>query len=232
MKNILPFLCLLLVGTAAAQTQATNKPLMLVATAALQGLYSRTALIVVPAGKHHLGFIVNRATPVKLAGLFPQHAPSAKLLDPVHFGGPDMADTLFAVVRGNPGADALPLFSDLYLATSSAAIARVIEHSRGDARFFAGFVAWEAGVLQQEIAKGHWYVTDADAALFFRRDTSRIWEELVERLGAAQTAAAASSAVSLARARNSRSAARMNAGRSAGPRDVTRLPSTTASLSW
>lgn len=222
-------LALLLAFASAAPAQPTDKPLLLVATPAMHGLYSRTALIVVPAGKHHLGFIVNRATAVRVASVLPEHAASAKVVDPVHFGGPDMADTLFAVVRGNPGADALPLFGELYLAASAAALVRVIERSPADARFFAGFVAWEQGELRKELASGNWYVADADAALFFRQDTSRLWEELVERLGSAQTAAAANSPAS--RARSSVSAARMKAGRSAGPREVTRLPSTTTSLS-
>jgi len=198
MKSVVLVFFLLFTG-AAAQAQPTDKPLMLVARPAMQGLYSRTALIVVPAGKYHLGFIVNRATAVRVASVLPEHAASAKVLDPVHFGGPDMADTLFAVVRGNPDADALPLFGDLYLATSSAALVRVIEQSPADARFFAGFVAWEEGELQKEISSGRWYLTDADAALFFRRDTSRLWEELVERLESAQTAAAANPAASRAR---------------------------------
>jgi putative transcriptional regulator len=229
-RNVLLAFLLACCG-AAARAQPTDKPLMLVAAPAMQGLYSHTALIVVPAGKHHLGFIVNRATAVRLAAVLPQHAASAKVLDPVHFGGPDMADTLFAVVRGNPGADALPLFGGLYLASSAAALARVMEQSPADARYFAGFVAWEEGDLQKELSSGNWYVTDADAALFFQRDTSRLWEELVERLGSAQTAAAASSAASLARARSNRSTACMKAGRSAGRREVTRLPSATTALS-
>jgi putative transcriptional regulator len=176
MRRVVLLFFLLVSG--AAQAQPAGKPLMLVATPAMQGLYSRSAMIVVPAGKHHLGFIVNRATAVELA------------TGPVHFGGPDMTDTLFAVVRGNPGADALPLFADLYLATSAAALAHVMEQNAGDARFFAGFVAWEEGELQKEISGGNWYVTEADAALFFQRDTSGLWEELVKRLGSAQTAAA------------------------------------------
>jgi putative transcriptional regulator len=201
MRSVLfAFLLACAIGTPA---QPADKPLMLVATPAMQGLYSRTALIVVPAGKHHLGFIVNRATAVRVASVLPENAASAKVVDPVHFGGPDMADTLFAVVRGNPGGDALPLFGDLYLATSAGTLGRVIERSPADARFFAGFVAWEQGELQKELASGNWYVADADAALFFRQDTSHLWEELVERLGSERTAAAAhaSGGVALAASR-------------------------------
>ncbi len=181
---------LLLAFAAAAPAQPADKPLMLVATPAMQGLYSRTALIVVPAGKHHLGFIVNRATSVRVGWVLPEHAASAEGLDPVHFGGPDMADTLFAVVRGNPGGEALPLLADVYLATSAETLARVVEQGGAEARFFAGFVAWEAGELQSQLASGNWYVADADAELFFRRDTSHLWEDLVERLGSAQAATA------------------------------------------
>lgn len=181
MRSVL-FACLLAFA-GAAPAQPTDKPLMLVATPAMQGLYSRAALIVVPAGKHHLGFIVNRATAVRVASTLPENAASAKVVDPVHFGGPDMTDTLFAVVRGNPGADALPLFGELYLAASAGALGRVIERSPADARFFAGFIAWEQGELQRELASGNWYVTDADPGLFFRQDTSRLWEELVAAVG-------------------------------------------------
>ena len=44
---------------------------MKVTSPALQGLYRQSAVFAVPAGDRHLGFIVNRATDVKLATLFP-----------------------------------------------------------------------------------------------------------------------------------------------------------------
>jgi putative transcriptional regulator len=181
MKRILLWLSLA-IAAAAAQAQTTGKPLMLVASPALQGLYSRTTLIAIPAGERHVGFIVNRPTKLSLATLFPSHAPSAKVVDPVHFGGPEMADALFAVVRRNPGADAVPLFGGLYLVASAEAVDRVIEQTPADARFFAGFVGWQPGELEKEIDAGYWHVMDPDSALFFRPDTTRLWEDLIERL--------------------------------------------------
>jgi putative transcriptional regulator len=141
------------------------------------------ALIAVPAGERHLGFIVNRATDVKLATLFPEHAPSAKVADPVYFGGPEMVDALFAVVRHNPGPDAVRLFGELFVVSSSKAIDRVIEQTPNDARYFAGFVGWQPGELAKEIDAGYWYVTDPDPTLFFRHDTGALWQELIQRLG-------------------------------------------------
>jgi putative transcriptional regulator len=181
MKRILALVFLLFVAGVAQAQDA--KPRMLVASPALQGLYSHTALIVVPAGEGHVGFILNRATDLKLATLFPEHAPSAKVADPVYFGGPEMLEALFAVVRRDPGAGGVQLFGDLYLVTRSDAVERVIEQTPNDARYFAGFVGWQPGELASEIEAGYWYVADADAELFFRHDTGRLWEELSKRLG-------------------------------------------------
>lgn len=180
MKRILALVLLLAAGLAQAQSA---KPLTLVASPALQGLYSHTTLIVVPAGESHLGFIVNRATDVKLATLFPEHAPSAKVADPVYFGGPEMVDAIYAVVRHDPGVGGLRLFGDLYLVAGSDAVDRVIEQTPNDARYFAGFVGWKPGELAKEIEAGYWYVADADPTLFFRHDPARLWDELSKRLG-------------------------------------------------
>jgi putative transcriptional regulator len=184
MKRVLAFAYLLAFLLAAGLAQAqTAKPLLLVASPALEGLYSRTTLVVVPAGEAHLGFIVNRATDVKLAALFPQHAPSAKVADPVYFGGPEMTNAVFAVVRRDSGAGGVRLFGDLLVVSAADAVDRVIEEMPNDARYFAGFVGWQPGELAKEIEAGYWHVAEPDAALFFRRDTARLWDELIERLG-------------------------------------------------
>ena len=173
--------CLAALG--AAQAQQAGKPLLLVASPDLQGLYTQTTLVAVPVGDKHLGFILNRATPYKLAALFPSHGPSAKVADPVYFGGPEMVDAIFAVVRRNPGAASLPLFDGVFVAGNSEIVDQIIEKTPNDARYFAGFVGWQPGELAKEIEAGWWYVADPDPGLFFRPDTSGLWEELVKRLG-------------------------------------------------
>ena len=131
----------------------------------------------------HIGFIVNRSTEVRLAALFPGHAPSAKVPDPVYFGGPESPNAIFAVVRREAGKDALPLFDGLCVVANADAVDRVIEQTPEAARFFAGFVVWQPGELAAEIEAGYWYFTGADATLFFRDDTQGLWREVVERLG-------------------------------------------------
>ena len=173
---------LMLVAACAARAQDLERPLILVAAPDLQGLYSRTALLVVPVRGEHVGFILNRATDLKLATLFPGHAPSSKVADPVYFGGPEMVEAIFAVVRRDPGEPSLHLFGELFVTGNARAVDRIIEQTPNDARYFAGFVGWQPGELAKELAAGYWYAAEPDAALLFRKDTGAMWDELVKRL--------------------------------------------------
>jgi putative transcriptional regulator len=181
-KTLLAYL-LILFAAFAARAEELEKPLLLVASPALQGPYSRTALLVFPMRGQHAGFILNRSTDVKLASVFPEHAPSAKVADPIFFGGPEMMDSLFALVRNNPGEGAVQVLGDLYVTAEAATVDRIIETTPNDARYFAGFVGWRPGELAKEIEAGYWYVQDFDQAQAFRDDTGKMWEDLVERLG-------------------------------------------------
>lgn len=174
--------CLALLAACGARAQDLSQPHLLVAKPELQGLYGRTALLVVPMDGQHIGFILNRATNVTLAKLFPEHSASAKVVDPIYFGGPEMAGAIFAVVRSDPGQPSVPLFGGLFVAATAQAVDRIIEQTPNEARYFAGFVGWRPGELAKEIAAGYWYVTDADAAVVFRDDTDTMWEDLVQRL--------------------------------------------------
>jgi putative transcriptional regulator len=182
MRKTLAFL-LLLFAACAARAADLDKPLLLVASPALQGAYSHTALIVFPMRGQHAGFILNRSTDVKLGTVFPDHAPSAKVIEPIFFGGPEMMDSLFAVVRKNPGAGAVQVLGDLFVTAEAETVDRIIEHTPNDARYFAGFVGWQPGELAKEIEAGYWYVDDLDTAQVFRQDSGTMWEELVKRLG-------------------------------------------------
>jgi putative transcriptional regulator len=174
---------LLLLAACAARAQDLERPLLLVASPSLQGAYSKTALLVFSLRGQHAGFILNRSTDVKLASVFPEHEPSAKVADPIYFGGPEMIDSLFAMVRSNPGSGSVEVLSDLFVTAEAETLDRIIEQTPNDARYFAGFVGWKPGELAKEIEAGYWYVDQCDVAQVFRKDSGRMWEELVERLG-------------------------------------------------
>ncbi len=184
--------CLLLAvaafaGTAPARAvEPADEPVILVAKPALRDrLYGATILIARPLGNgQHIGFIVNRPTPVKLGTLFPNHGPSQKVADPVYLGGPVNVETVFALVQRKDSSDsrAMRLTPDLYLVVDRDLVDRVIEVEADRARFYAGVVLWAPGELNAEIERGFWYVDDADVSLVLRKSTAGMWEELVKRL--------------------------------------------------
>ena len=161
-------------------------PLLLAAVPDLDGPYRRTALIAAPIGDKHIGFILNRASDVKLAALFPDQPSSAKVADPVYIGGPEMAGALFAVVPSHPGGMAMQLFGDIHVTGSSENLLKLASQPAAEVRFFAGFVGWMPGEREQELEDDCWLVAEPDTALLFRRDTATMWEELVKKAKAIQ----------------------------------------------
>jgi len=169
-------------AAALAQDVKANDAFLLVATAALNNSsYRRTVILSVPIdGDRHFGIIVNRPSKRTLAVLFPGHAPSKKVTEPVFFGGPMSQRAIFALVRRaeTPGRGALRVMDGLFLAITSNTVDRIIEQMPRQARFYAGDVIWRPGELNDELGNGYWHVMDADPDLLFRKDTQALWDEL------------------------------------------------------
>jgi putative transcriptional regulator len=173
-----------LASVPAARAADLAGPVMLVAKPEMREFYGRTVLFAKPlANGQHVGFIINRPTPVTLGKLFPEHGPSQKVVDPVFLGGPVYTNTLFAVVHrdSNPGGRSVALADGMYLASDSTTVDHIIEHDAAHARFIAGLVAWQPGELEHEVKSGYWFVIDAEVDLVFRKSTDGMWEELVRR---------------------------------------------------
>jgi putative transcriptional regulator len=165
-------------GSALAQEDA----MLLVAHPAFRDLeYRQTVLIAAPAPNGgHVGVILNRPTRRSLGSLFPEHEPSKKVLEPVFYGGPFSRGALVALVKADspPGAGAVLLMKNLYLAFRANTIDQVIEATPNEARYFVGYVGWRPGELKGEIDRGLWSVQNADLHTIFRKETESLWEEL------------------------------------------------------
>ena len=161
-----------------------GRPLILVAKPELRDpLYGAAVLVVAPLGAgQHVGFIVNRPTKTTLGKLFPEHAPSQKIVDPVYLGGPVEPALIFALVQRatNPGGNSIEIMPGLYAAYEAAVVDKIIESDPEHARFVAGLVAWRPGELEAEIDLGAWLVLEGDAELVMRKPEG-LWEELVRR---------------------------------------------------
>jgi putative AlgH/UPF0301 family transcriptional regulator len=174
---------LLLVAACAARAQDFGAPMLLVAAPGTQGAYSRTALLVVPTGGGHAGFILNRASDVKLASVFPGNPRSEKIAAPLRFGGPLGSKVVYALVRRDPGEGAKRLFGEVFMIAGATSIERIVEQMPEDARFFAGLVVWLPDELEAQVEAGEWIVTQPDAAMVFSRDLDAMWGDLVSGLG-------------------------------------------------
>jgi putative AlgH/UPF0301 family transcriptional regulator len=169
---------------AAACAADVSDTVILVAKRSLHGIYGASILLARPLdADRHVGLMINKPTETKLATLFPEHAPSRKVADPVFLGGPVGAGVIFALVRRkeSPGTRSLPIGPDLYLATDSRVVDQIIESEPAQARFFSGVVVWNTGELAEEIRRGLWYVQQPRSELVLRKPQG-LWEELVGRL--------------------------------------------------
>jgi putative transcriptional regulator len=163
----------------------TANTLLLVAKRNLRDrLYGSTVIVARPLGEdRHLGFIVNKPTNMTLGKLFPKHAPSQKVIDPVYLGGPTGPEVIFALVKGSqsPGGRSLQLAPGLFVAYDSTVVDRIIETQPQQARFLAGMVLWAPGELDEELRRGLWYTLDPQPEIFLRKSTDGLWEDLVTR---------------------------------------------------
>jgi putative transcriptional regulator len=191
MKRAL-LLATLLFAAAAVQAADLSKPLILVAAPELHDpVYGATVIVVAPLGDdEHIGFIVNRPSPLTLGKVFPEDGPSQKVHDPVYLGGPYEPGLVFALVERakSPGGKSLEVLPGLYAAADAATVDTIIRADAAAARYVAGFVAWQPGELAEEIERGVWYVLEPDARVALRKPTDGLWDELVRRSQAAANA--------------------------------------------
>jgi putative transcriptional regulator len=184
MKAILVALAIALCGALPAAAADIAQPVILVAKPQLTDkLYGATILVARPIGNdQHIGFILNRPTKIRLGQLFPNHAPSLKVADPIYVGGPINPESIFALVRASksPGGRSVELMPGMFAVFDGKVVDDVIEHKAGHARFVAGLVGWRTGELRDEVKRGAWFVLDADASLVLRKPDG-LWEELVRR---------------------------------------------------
>ena len=171
--------------TPGARAADSDDSVVLVAKRELQDpVYGATILVAkpLPDGRT-LGFIVNRPSSTTLGQLFPEDAPSQKVIEPVYVGGPVGMNLVFALVQASeaPGESALRLAPDLYLAIDAVAVDKIIQAQPRHARFFSGFVVWRPGELSEEMKRGLWYEMRLDAELVLPEKTDGLWEDLVGR---------------------------------------------------
>ena len=168
-----------------ALAQDNDTAMLLVAHPAFRNLDYRQTVLLATTGPNggQVGVILNRPTRRSLSSLFPEHAPSKKVLEPVHYGGPFSRGALVALVKtdASPGAGSVQVMKNLYMAFRVNTIDSVIEKNPNDARYYVGYIGWRPGELKAEIDRGIWSVLGADLDVVFRKDMEGMWEEMLQQ---------------------------------------------------
>ena len=142
--------------------------------------FRETVVLVTQAGDSStVGVILNRPTSVR-------HERSA---EPLYSGGPVMPRTVVALFRSEsvPAAPSFHVLKGIYLSMHPAILESLTPPYPHSYRLYSGFAGWMPGQLERELALDAWHVLPASEALLFRRDTSGMWRELVDRAAAQRT---------------------------------------------
>jgi len=187
-RNAFAFLTTLLAAFAiclhAHAAEGDDAMLLVAQPKLIDPIYASTVLIVKPLPNGgHARFIINKPTEAHLGEVFPNHEPSKKVADPLFLGGPEDINTVFALVerRGAQKDGTVPFAPGLFLAVKSQDVDHVIESEADHARFLVGLVIWKPGELDMEMERGFWYRMEADPKVFMRKDTTHLWEELMQK---------------------------------------------------
>ena len=156
--------------------QAPNALLLVAKPSLVDPNFSRTVVLVTQAeDASTVGVILNRPTTVR----------DERTGESVYSGGPVMPRTVVALFRseGVPSAPSFHVLQGIYLSMHPA----IVEQFQPPYRLYAGFAGWMPGQLESEIARDGWYLLPPSEELLFRRDTTGMWEELLDRASAHRT---------------------------------------------
>jgi len=178
-------------NAAGATVPDASRSLFLIARPGMPDPNFRETVVLITQSENteSIGVIINRPTHHSLAELLPGER-FHRFTDPVFFGGPVNLNGLFAVFHADkPPGTAITLLPDLHLALHPDTVDTLIRNPPVAIRFFTGFASWAPGQLQGELDRGDWFIADADADAVFRKDSSNLWRDMVQRARAVHAAA-------------------------------------------
>jgi len=139
--------------------------------------------------KGALGIVINKALPMTLVEVFAQlHldcAMSRITEQPVLRGGPVQTDRGFVLHTPAGRWDSSLPFSDNVHLTTSRDILDAIARGEGPERAVValGYAGWDAGQLEEEMARNAWLTVPADASVLFSTPIEDRWHAAGRLLG-------------------------------------------------
>jgi putative transcriptional regulator len=136
-----------------------------------------------------LGIVINRTLPMTLGDVFEQlglDASRSRVNDqPVLRGGPVQTERGFVLHSpGGPWESSLPFSSRMHLTTSRDILdALAAGEGPESAAIALGYAGWDAGQLEDEMARNAWLTVNADERLLFATPVEQRWHAAARLLG-------------------------------------------------
>jgi putative transcriptional regulator len=122
------------------------------------------------------GVILNKLSTIHMnEALF-----DTSLTNPVYFSGPHDLNLISFIHNNKDLRNTVPIASGLYWGGDFASLESKIENGameKNDVRFLAGFMEWNAGELEREIAAGKWWVSDINAGELLTIHPDQLWSK-------------------------------------------------------
>ena len=149
--------------------------------------FARTVVLILEHDHDHtLGVILNRRSEVALANIIPEWADLAAKPQALHIGGPVSPDSAVGVgvtrahvdIASNPNFTRLA--NRLVLVNLQANPEDVADDLDG-MRIFGGYSEWAPGQLDDEIARGDWFVAPALPSDAVAAPGADVWGDVMRR---------------------------------------------------
>ncbi len=154
--------------------------------------FKSVVLVVEHSEKGAIGLVVNQPTPVNLADALGQHMEVPATDEVVYVGGPVSPTALFILHNSQLlDPDAATVSPGIYLGSHPQVFEEAIAQKLGgkgsgkmqqlDYRVFCGCAGWDAGQLEQELARADWLLHPATGADVFDCQPHTMWETLYQQ---------------------------------------------------
>ena len=152
--------------------------------------FSETVVLVAWAeDSSTVGVILNRPSMQQLVDIAPNWPGAVDFKQPIYSGGPVMRQVLVALFESKeePKARAFRVLPNLYLSMHPGNLEPLVARPPARMRLYAGFSGWAPRQLESEVDRGTWFMLRATEDVIFRKDTTGMWQELVEKAQGSRT---------------------------------------------
>lgn len=172
------------IGSVRADTELTVGSFLVAKRNLLDPNFIHTVILLVDySDEGAMGVIVNRASKVPVAQVFPEFQQFKGQENPVYIGGPVAPSGVLALYRSaRKPAGTKRVMEDIYLISTAQALKEAVASGAGSdkLRIFSGYAGWGGGQLEFEIARDSWYVFKSDPTSVFDPAPGTLWERFIK----------------------------------------------------